>query len=161
MEKSIDNYLNRLNLHVSTGYVFNIVKYPYKTYRSLCASMVILSILFELSHGTYLIVPAMVLLMCLKLRFIQSNRDRVLNRCIALESIFHDDFSKMKKEHGCDPNFPSDELYITEDDRNDIFWDCMKAYNYKSLVKQLKYDNIFTIKMTIMYILIFLISIYL
>jgi hypothetical protein len=80
-----------------------------------------------------------------------------LEQCILDEIIFQNDLIK----NGIDPNFPEDPLYVTSEDRDSIFDECMYINPEEKNMDKLKKHYLFLISIAAIFCLFYLIVGYL
>ena len=149
-------YVNSLNKKKRTGFIFNIIPYP----KTIQLHFQVFSILFFAILGALLNQALIIFLILAPLlwdHFYTSHlRNEILDECLDYEYFFDLDLKK-----GPDPNFPDDPLYVTQDDRESIFYEVWYNYffhnknRYPNIKNILKKHTLYIILLPVLYFLIY------
>ena len=149
MEKTSELYVEMLNSHKSTGYMFKSIPMPQGTpilftlVNIACFSM----LGFLIGNQAIMAIPCFMLIW--EHYNLAVKRNKIYDECIVNELYMQQDF----KENGSDPNFPSDPLYVTQEDRMDIFSEAVYTFKRESFMQKLKSHHVFLLIMMALYII--------
>lgn len=148
MEKSTEFYLDLLNRHKSTGYLFSVIPMP----SGIPIVFTIVNILLFAMIGIYIHNPYLAAIPCFFIVWehytVAVKRNKVYDECIVNETYMQLDF----RENGADPNFPNDPIYVTNDDREDIFYEAVYKFKREGLLQKLKSHHVFLLIAVAQYI---------
>ena len=149
MEKSITYYIDKLNRQDISGGIFKYIKYPDgPPFLFTSINIAIFALLgVVLNYQVIMFIP------CFYIVWEHYNltlkRNLIIEDCLVSEIIMNEEFKS-----GIDPNFPDDPLYITEEDRNGIFYDCFSSRPEEGVWDKLKSHHVFIIVVMASYALI-------
>ena len=139
MDKASEFYVDLLNRHKSTGYLFGIIPMP----GGIPILFTITSVLTFAMIGIYIGNPYLSAIPCFALIWehytVAVKRNRIYDECVVNEAYMQIDF----KENGADPNFPEDPLYVTNEDREDIFQEAVYKFKREKFIQKLKSHHVF------------------
>jgi hypothetical protein len=145
-------YLERLNSNKSICYIFGKFPVPSGMPFKFTLSTIILASLVEVIFPTFFIVPILSLIVCFEHYTIIYLRDEILEDCMFDERFFQMGLIK----DGINPEFPSDSLHVTDDDREFILSDQIYMHRGKKVLKyKIKNHYQFLISIVIMFIVIY------
>ncbi len=150
-------YLEKLRKNKRTGFIFGRIPIPDGIPFVFTSATMTIAAIIEVTFSTYFIIPLIALVTCwdhyLRICF----RAFILEQCIIEEIMFQNDLIK----NGMDPNFPEDPLYVTKEDRDSIFDECMYINPEEKNSVKLKKHYLFLISNVAMFCLFYLIIWYL
>jgi hypothetical protein len=148
-EEAIDYYLDRINHNKKTKFIFWKIPFPSNSPMLFLFCVILFFALLGIIIGLPLLTIVPAFLICWPYYHVSKLRNHVVNLCIATEMVWQKEF----KENGVDPNFPEDPLYVTEDDREDIFDDCLDEaqFDKKSQFEKMKEEWLFILVFIIIY----------
>lgn len=150
-------YLEKLRKNKRTGFIFGRFPIPNGIPFIFTSATMIIAAIIEATFSTFFIIPLIALVTCwdhyLRIYF----RAFILEQCILDEIIFQNDLIK----NGIDPNFPEDPLYVTSEDRDSIFDECMYINPDEKNMVKLKKHYLFLISIVAMFCLFYMIVGYL
>ena len=148
MDKASEYYVDLLNRHKSTGYLFGVIPMP-PGMPILCT---IANILLFVLIGIYVHNPYVTAIPCFFIVWehytVAVKRNKVYDECIVNETYMQLDF----RENGADPNFPDDLIYVTNEDREDIFDEAIYKFKREGLVQKLISHYVFLLIAVAQYI---------
>ena len=146
-------YLEKLRKNKRTGFIFGRFPIPNGIPFVFTSATLIIAAIIEVTFPTYFIIPLIALVTCwdhyLRIYF----RAFILEQCILEEIMFQNDLIK----NGIDPNFPEDPLYVTKEDRDSIFDECLYMNPEQKYMIKLKKHYLFLISIVAMFSLFYLI----
>lgn len=148
-EEAINYYLNCMSQHKKTKYIFWKIPFPSKSPILFICSALLFFALLGIIFGQSLLFFVPAFLLCWPYYQVVKFRNAVLDSCIVTEIIWQKEF----REKGVDPNFPYDPLYVTEEDREDIFEDGLTEAKMgeESELGKIKQDWLFILLVIILY----------
>ena len=148
MDKASEYYVDLLNRHKSTGYLFGVIPMP----PGMPILFTIANILLFVLIGIYVHNPYVTAIPCFFIVWehytVAVKRNKVYDECIVNETYMQLDF----RENGADPNFPDDPIYVTNEDREDIFDEAIYKFKREGLVQKLKSHHVFLLIAVAQYI---------
>jgi len=112
-------YLEKLNRNKAMCYMFGKIPVPPGIPFTFTISTIILASLIEIALPTFFIIPILSLIVCFEHYTIIYLIDEILEECMLEERCFQMGLI----EDGINPEFESDSLHVTEDDRRFILSD--------------------------------------
>lgn len=157
MEEAVNYYLHRINSLKKTGYMFGVMPFPEGSPILFTSVNVILFAFI----GAYVSSPVLLFLPLFAIAWehylLSYSRNTLFDDCIASEAFMQTEF-RMK---GIDPNFPNDPLYVTKDDREEIFDECVDLIDDSGFIEKLKSHQAFVIILVASYTLVYFLLKYL
>jgi hypothetical protein len=150
-------YLEKLRKNKRTGFIFGRFPIPNGIPFIFTSATIIIATIIEAIFSTYFIIPFIALVTCWDHYLRISFRAFILEQCILEEIILQNDLI----QNGIDPNFPEDPLYVTKEDRDSIFEECMYINPEKKNLVKLKKHYLFLISIVAMFGVIYSIVWYL
>ena len=134
MDEGIKYYLDKLDSHKKTSYLFE--KLPFYC-RLVKSEMIMLFAIFFIVLGiaTKTIITSSILFLLFSTEYsrIYNYRDKILE-----ERLINEEMHRIEMlEKGVDPNFPNDPLYITQDDRAQFFSDALSLNKSYHIIRKL------------------------
>jgi hypothetical protein len=123
-------YIERLNSNKYTGKLFGIISIPPGTPFHFILANLAICFMIEILIGTYFISVIPAIIICYEMYRKNKMRIEILGNCIA-EEIF---FSEELEEYGVG-EFIYDSPEITDEDRKNIFLDCLSPFTRKRITK--------------------------
>jgi hypothetical protein len=139
MEEAINYYLHRINSEKKTGYMFGFIPFPTGSPMMFTVMNVALFALAGIYFGAPLVMFPVLFVIAFEHYLVSYQRNILFDDCMASEAFMQNEF----KTKGIDPNFPSDPLYVTKSDREEIFEECEELVGRESLVDKLKSHQAF------------------
>ncbi len=155
MRESITYYTDRLNSHRLTGTLFKYIKYPEGSpFFFTCMNVLVFALLGSvLNQSILMFIPCFYIVW--KHYELTLKRNLIMEDCLVSEIIMNDEFKT-----GIDPNYPEDPLYITEEDRDFIFYDSLTERIEPGIWDKLKSHHVFIVIVMASYVLISFIAKY-
>jgi len=148
MEEKINFYLNKLNTHKSTGYLFGVMPIAPGSPALFSLFTILLFALFGAYIQNPYIAAIPLFLILVEHNTIATRRIRAFEECLVNDAFMQNDFI----ENGIDPNFPYDPLYVTEEDREDIFYEATIYYKREKFTQKIKNNRIFLLIAMVLYV---------
>ena len=137
MKKSIEFYNSRLDSSPS-GMLFNRIKFPDTNPILLISILAVAGLLLSLLTGGILIFSIMIFIILLEYHSVRAFRIKVMDVCLVGEIMLENDF----RVNGEDPEFPDDPNYVTESDREYLFYDAIYQTSPTRIIDTLKSHHI-------------------
>ena len=154
MKRMEDFYLELLNSNKSTGYMFKNIPMPQGMPILFSLANIALFSLMGIYFGNVLILAIPCFILIWEHYTVAVKRNKIYDECILNEVFMQEDF----KTNGADPNFPEEPLYVTNEDRLDIFDEALVQYHLKKegFLQKIKNHHVFLLTMVVLYILCYL-----
>ena len=141
MDQGVKYYIERMNSHKKTGYLFGTIPFSFKLVKE---EAIFLFALLFLSVGvaTGFIATGFLAFLMISTEYARvfDYRDRILEESLINEEMFKIEMG----ENGIDPNFPHDPLYVTSEDRLGFFRDAIylnKSFHFPKKLSLLVVSN--------------------
>lgn len=157
MEEAINYYLHRINSEKKTGYMFGFMPFPAGSPMMFTVMNVALFALAGIYFGAPLVMFPVLFVIAFEHYLVSYKRNILFDDCMASEAFMQNEF----KTKGIDPNFPSDPLYVTKSDREEIFEECEELVGRESLADKLKSHQAFILILVASYIVAYFVLKYL
>ena len=118
MDQGIKYYMEKMDSHKKTGYLFGIIPFSFKLVKEEAIFLFALLFLY-IGFATGFIVTGFLAFLMISTEYsrVFDYRDRILEESLINEEMFKIEMG----ENGIDPNFPHDSLSVTSDDRLGFF----------------------------------------
>lgn len=147
MKKIEEHYTNMLDSHKLTGYMFKRIPMP----PGIPLVFTLVNVFLFALIGNITQLELFMAIPCFAIVWehynVSFNRNMLLEDCIINESYMQFEF----KENGVDPNFPEDPLYVTEEDREEIFSDNLYKIKRQGFSDKLKSHHVFILIVVALY----------
>jgi hypothetical protein len=120
MKDSIKYYNSKLN-ELSSGRLFNIIKFPEVNSIILTALVLLVGLLSSILTGSVILVAFVMLSYLAEYYSVRATRTRIIDVCLVDEIMLDNDF----KTNGTNSEFSEDPNYVTDADREYIFSDAL------------------------------------
>jgi hypothetical protein len=151
--KSEDYYLELLNTHKKTGYMFKVVPVP----SGMPVLFTITNVVVFSMAGVYFGYPMLAFIPCFVIVWehymVTVKRSKIFESCLVDEAYMKTDF----RENGADPNYPNDPLYVTNEDREDIFYENLVKHGRQRFLDKIKSHHFFGLVVMALYLVAYLI----
>jgi hypothetical protein len=144
MDQGIKYYIEKMDSHKKTGYLFGVIPFSFKLVKE--EAIFLFALLFlSLSVATGFIATSFLFFLMISTEYsrVFDYRDRILEESLINEEMFKIEMG----ETGIDPNFPHDPLYVTSEDRLGFFRDSLnlnKSFPFpKKLLLFVVSNNVF------------------
>ena len=157
MEEAVNYYLYRINTYKKTGYMFGFMPFP----EGSPVLFTLMNVVLFAFIGAYVSSPVLLFLPLFAIVWehylLSYKRNTLFDDCMASEAFMQNEF----RIKGIDPNFPKDPLYVTKDDREEIFDECVDLIETGGLLEKLKSHQVFVIILVASYTLVYFLLKYL
>jgi hypothetical protein len=145
-------YLEKLNSNKAMCYMFGKIPVPPGIPFTFTLSTIIVASLIEIALPTFFIVPILSLIVCFEHYTIIYLRAEILEECMVEERCFQMGLI----EDGINPEFESDSLHVTVDDRRFILSDRIYFSKEKKILRhKIKNHYQFLISIVTLFIVIY------
>lgn len=139
MNKSSEFYFGLLDRHRSTGSLFGVIAVP----KGVPALFTLANVIIFAMLGIWIENPYLAAIPCFIIIWehytVVVKRNKIYDECIVNEAFMQMDF----KDNGSDPNYPDDPIYVTNEDREDIFHEALYKFNRDGIMEKLKSHHVF------------------
>jgi hypothetical protein len=144
MDQGIKYYIEKMDSHKKTGYLFGVIPFSFKLVKE--EAIFLFALLFlSIGVATGFIATSFLFFLMISTEYsrVFDYRDRILEESLINEEMFKIEMG----ETGIDPNFPHDPLYVTSEDRLGFFRDSLnlnKSFPFpKKLLLFVVSNNVF------------------
>jgi hypothetical protein len=150
MKNTEDHYMHMLDSHKLTGYMFKRIPMPPGTpIIFTLANVLLFALIGKVTHLELLMaIPCFAIVW--EHYNVSLNRNMVLEDCVVNEIYMQYEFV----QNGVDPNFPDDPIYVTDEDREDIFRDNLYKIKGQCFRDKLKSHHVFILIVVALYTLL-------
>jgi len=128
-------YLELLNNHKKTGYLFKRIFFPFGTVGELIFQIfglyVLGSVIFINTHIIGLVFLLVYIILYIEYKLVKKYRGLIIEKAFIEEEMFRIELI----QYGVDPNFPHDPLYITDEDRKGFFREALYLNKRRKLYR--------------------------
>lgn len=143
-------YVNRINSEKLTGYLFGWIPFPPGSPLLFLLSNTIFFAFFGVYFDIHIILFIVFFPFAFEIYSTSLTRNEILDNCLTREELYQWEFITM----GVDPNFPDDPLYITNNDREDIFDEFYQFQSDYWSFANFKKHYFFILSLTLTYIVV-------